>query len=277
MADSYNQIGYLGFRPLGLTIPKAQDAARYALELDPESVEAHSALGFINAMWLWDWKEAEGHYRRALELDPNDAAAHHYYALFLASANRLPEANHQMAIAQQLDPLEPSVNSGSAYVLYFQRDYEKSIAFCEDALKADSGFAIAHELLGWNNLQLKRYPEAIAELKRAQELAPGSTLYLAELGRAYFIAGNDAEARKVLDQLDELSKSSWVGGSAQAMIYAARGDRDKAIEWLNIAVKQEDGFLLWLKVSPEFDSLRDDPSFTQLVAQIGLPPGIQQQ
>jgi len=275
LADSYNQLGYLGFRPLGIAIPKAQDAARHALELDPQSADANAALGFINAMWLWDWKEAENHYRRALELDPNNASAHHYYALYLASADRLREANEQMAIAQQLDPLEPSVNSGSAYVLYFSRQYEKSIAFCQGALQRDQGFAIAHELLGWNYLQMKRYPEAIAELKHAIELAPESTLYLAQLGRAYTLDGQSGEAKQVIGQLDVLSKGKWVGGSAQAIIYAARDDRDEAIRWLNVAAKQEDGYLLWLKVSPEFDPLRDDPRFQQIVAQIGLPPSSQ--
>jgi len=273
MADSYNQLGYLGFRPLGVAIPKAQDAARHALELDPESSEANAALGFLNAMWLWDWKEAETRYQRALELDPNNAGAHHYYALYLASANRLPEATEQMAIAQQLDPLEPSVNSGSAYVLYFDRQYERSIEFCRRALQRDAGFAIAHELLGWNYLQLKRYPEAIAELKRAFELAPESTLYLAQLGRAYTLDGQREEADHVLTQLDELAKSKWVGASAPAIIYAARNDRDETIRRLDMAAKQEDGYLLWLKVSPEFDSLRDDPRFQQIEAKIGLPPG----
>jgi hypothetical protein len=58
------------------------------------------------------------------------------------------------------------------------------------------------------------------------------------------------------------------------MIFAARSDSDHAIEWLNKAAKQEDGYLLWLKVSPEFDLLRSDPRFQKLVEQIGLPPGI---
>lgn len=275
IADSYNQLGYLGFRPIGVTIPKAQQAAQHALELDPQLADAHAALGFLNAMWTWEWKQAEFQYQRALELDPNYVPAHHYYALFLASAGRLKEAEEQMAIAQKLDPLEPSVNSGSAYVLYFDRQYDKSIEFCQRALKQDPNYAIAHALLGWNYVQLKRTPEGINELNRALESAPENTLYLATLGRAYVLSQQNTEAQHLVQQLDELSKHKWVGASTQAIIYAARGDRDSAISWLNVAAKQEDGFLLWLKVTPEFDPLRDDPRFKQLVQQVGLPPSIQ--
>jgi tetratricopeptide (TPR) repeat protein len=275
MADSYNQLGYLGFRPLGLTIPKAQSAAEQALTLDPQSADAHAALGFINAMWLWEWKEAESHYQRAMELDPGYVPAHHYYALFLASVGKLKEANEQMAIALKLDPLAPAVNSGAAYVFYFDRQYDNSIEYCQRALQRDPQYAIAHALLGWDYTQSKRFPEAIAELKRALELSPENPLYMATLGRAYILDGQGAEADRILQRLDDLSKQKWVGGSAKAIVYAAKGDRDKAILWLNAAAKQEDGLMLWVKVTPEFDSLRGDPRFKQLVEKIGLPSSIQ--
>jgi TolB-like protein/tetratricopeptide (TPR) repeat protein len=275
IADSYNQLGYLGFRPLGVAIAKSQAAAQRALELDPQLADAHAALGFINAMWIWEWKEAESRYQRAIASDPGYVPAHHFYALFLASAGRLEEAKEQMAIAQRLDPLEPAVNSGSAYVLYFDRQYEKSIEFCERALKRDPRYAIAHALLGWDYLQLKQYPEAIVELSRALSLAPENSLYLATLGRAYMLSGQTEDADGVSAKLNELSSRKFVGASTQAIMDSARNDRDSAFAHLRDAAKQEDGFLLWLKVAPEFDSLRADPRFQQLIAQIGLPASIQ--
>jgi len=273
IADSYNQLGYLGFRPLGLTIPKAQDAANRALAIDPNLADAHAALGFINAMWLWDWKEAESRYQRALQLDPAYTPAHHYYALFLASAGRLQEAKERIAEAEKIDPLSVPVVVGAAYIYYFDRDYQKSIDYCKRALSRDPNYAIAFAMLGWNFAQLQRYPESIAALKRGLELSPSNPLYLATLGRIYVLSGDRLHAVNVLQQLDSLSKQKWVGGSARAIIYAAQNDRDSALHWLNIAAQQEDGFLLWLKVTPEFDGLRGDPQFRQLLAKVGLPSG----
>lgn len=275
LADSYNQLGYFGYRPIGLTIPKAQQAAQRALELDPQSAGANAALGFINAMWLWDWKEAEARYQRAIALDPGYVPGHQYYALFLASAGRLNQAAEEMAIAQRLDPLEPSVNSGSAYVLYLAHDYEKSIGYCRRAIERDDQYAVAHALLGWDDVQVKRYPEAIVELKRALALAPENSLYLATLGRAEVLAGQNAEADHVLQQLDEVGKHKWVGASTKAIIYTAKNDREQALRSLEDAQKQEDWFMLWLKVTPEFDPLRDDVRFQKLVERAGLPSGIQ--
>lgn len=271
-ADSYNQLGYLGFRPLGVTIPKAQDAARRALDIDPDLADAHAALGFINAMWLWDWKEAETRYQRALQLDPAYTPARHYYALFLASAGRMPEAKQRIAEAEKIDPFSVPVAAGAAYVYYFDRDYQRSIDYCRRALNRDPDYAIAHAMLGWNLAQLKRYPESIASLKRALELSPENPLYLATLGRVYVLSGSETEAQSILQRLDSLGRQKWVGGSARAIVYAARTDRENALHWLNVAVQQEDGFLLWLKVTPEFDTLRGDPGFQQLVQKIGLPP-----
>jgi TolB-like protein/Tfp pilus assembly protein PilF len=275
LADSYNQLGYLGFRPLGITIPKAQNAAQSALAIDQQSAGAHAALGFINAMWLWEWKEAESHYQRAIELDPAYVPAHHYYALFLASAGRLNAAKEQIARALELDPLSASVNSAAAYVMYFDHQYERAEAYCRRALQSDPQYAIAHALLGWNQIQQKKFHEGIGELQRALELSPENPLYLATLGRTYFLNGRPAEGDRILKQLDELSAQRWVGASSKAIVYAAKGDNDSAIHFLEVARKQEDGFMLWLKVTPEFDSLRNDLRFQKLLLEIGLPASIQ--
>jgi TolB-like protein/Flp pilus assembly protein TadD len=271
LADAFNMLGYFGYRPLGLVVPKAQDAARRALDLDDQLSAAHAALGYINLMWLWDWREAERRFQRAIQLEANYVPAHHYYALFLAAAGRLPEARREIAIAQRLDPLAPAVNTGSAYVLFFDRQYERSVEHCQRVLDQDPTNAIAHAVRGWNLVQLGRHAEGIASLERALEFAPGNSLYVATLARAFTLAGDTARAARILDDLEELSKHKWVGGSMRSIVYAARGDRDAAFKWLDDALKQEDGFLLWAKVTPEFDSLREDARFNAVLDRLKLP------
>ena len=271
IADSFNQLGYLGFRPLGYTVPEAQRAAQKALELDPNLAPAHAAIGFINAMWIWNWKEAESQYQRAIELDPSYVPAHHFYALFLASANRLQEADEQMATALRLDPLSASVNAGYAYILFFERKHAASLEYCQRALEHQADYAIAYAVRGWNLAQLGRYDEAIVAMQKALELAPENSLYIATVGRVYALSGRTGDADSSLKQLEELSRRKVVGDSMRAIVYAAKGDNDAALRWLKTATQQEDPFVLWLKVTPEFDSLRQDQRYAELVKSAALP------
>ena len=271
IADSFNQLGYLGFRPLGYTVPEAQRAAQKALELDPNLAPAHAAIGFINAMWIWNWKEAESQYQRAIELDPSYVPAHHFYALYLASAGRLKEADEQMATALRLDPLSPSVNAGYAYILFFERKHQASLDYCRRALENQPDYAIAYAVRGWDFAQLGRYEEAVAALQKALQLAPENSLYIATLGSTYALSGRMADADSSLKQLEELSRRKVVGDSMRAIVYAAKGDNDAALRWLKTATQQEDPFMLWLKVTPEFDSLRQDQRYAELVKSAALP------
>ena len=222
-------------------------------------------------MWVWDWNEAESQYLRAIELDPGYVPAHHFYALFLAAAGRLKQADDQMSIAVRLDPLAASVKGGYAYILFFERQYAPSLEYARGALESDPGYEIAYAVRGWDLTQLGRYDEAIAALQQALELAPENSLYVATLGRAYVLAGRSADAEGSLRRLEALSKSKVVGASMRAIIYTAMGDKDNAFRWLNTAMKQEDGFLLWMKVTPEFDALRPDVRFEKLLSALKLP------
>ena len=55
------------------------------------------------------------------------------------------------------------------------------------------------------------------------------------------------------------------------MVYAWRGEKDQAFEWLQRAADQRDGGLTALKADPTADSLRDDPRYAALLQKIGLP------
>jgi TolB-like protein/Tfp pilus assembly protein PilF len=271
LADSWNMLGYFGFRPLGIVIPKSQQAARKALELDENQAAAHAALGYVNAMWLWEWRDAESRFQRALQLEPNYVPAHHYYALFLAAAGRLADARREIDIALRLDPLAPAVNTGAAYILYFDRQYDRSIDHCQRAIAQDATNAVAYALQGWDLVQMKRYGEGISSLQHAVELAPDNGLYVATLARAFTLAGDRDRAEQAVTRLDDISKRKWVGASMRAIIDTARGDRDAAFKWLDAAIRQEDGFLLWTKVTPEFDPLRSDARFAAFLERLKLP------
>jgi Tfp pilus assembly protein PilF len=139
-------------------------------------------------------------------------------------------------------------------------------------LEMDPNFAHAHWFLGGAYVRKGSFAEAIAEFQRAIALSPKITPYKAALGHAYARAGKSAEARKLLSELKEHSKRSYVAWCDFATIYAGLGEKDQAFASLEKAYEQRDASLVKAKVGPSFDPLRSDPRFTDLLRRIGLPP-----
>jgi TolB-like protein/DNA-binding winged helix-turn-helix (wHTH) protein/Tfp pilus assembly protein PilF len=274
IADSLNLENFYGYSPGAGTIINAQTAAQKAIQLDNALAEGHAAMAYLNFMWLWDWPTAEREFQTAIQLNRNYAPAHHWYALYLAAMDRRPEAVKEIRLAESLDPVSPIVNTAVGYVYFFNRDYDEAIKDCRKVLERDPNFLVAHTVLGRAYDAKGMHDVAIAELERAIELAGGRPAsYLANLGHAYAVAGRPEDARRMLDQMYEMTKQGFfVGLSARAIIYAGLGDKENAIVNLQRARDQNDANMIWLHVEPAYDGLRSDPRFQELVRQQGIPP-----
>ena len=97
-------------------------------------------------------------------------------------------------------------------------------------------------------------------------------VFVAALGHAYSLSGERDKANKILDELREMSKQRYVSPYLIAIVYVGLGDKDQAFAWLDKAFQDRSSLLLWLKVEPQFDSLRDDPRFQDLLRRVGLTP-----
>jgi Flp pilus assembly protein TadD len=116
------------------------------------------------------------------------------------------------------------------------------------------------------------YQEALTELERARDLLQGSAEVYGLLGYTYAVSGSEIEARKVLGELEELSKQRYVSPYHIAMIYSGLGERDTAFKWLEKAYVDREGRLALLRSVPEFDSLHSDTRYADLLRRIGLSP-----
>jgi DNA-binding SARP family transcriptional activator/TolB-like protein/Flp pilus assembly protein TadD len=273
LADSYIILGNFGVAalPLGEAVLRAREAAVTALELDDTLAEAHALLGCILVEYDWNWPDAEKEFKRAIELNPNYATAHHWYAfIYLVAIGRLDEAIGEEKRAQELDPLSLIINTNVGTLLYLARQYDEAIEQYQNALEIDPTFIITHWMLGLAYEQKEMYREAIMEFQRAVALSGESALPLALLGHAYAISGEESEALKVLNELEELSKRKYVSPYRVGAIHVGLGDGDQAIEWLQRAYQERDAWLIWLKADPVFDSLRSDPRFQDILRRIGL-------
>jgi TolB-like protein/Tfp pilus assembly protein PilF len=271
LADSYIVLGEWGVFSSMEVFPKAKDAALRALEIDDGLAEAHNALAMIKRDYDWDWKAAEREFKKAIELNPNYPTAHQWYAEYLSTMGRHDQAIAEIKRAQDLDPLSLIIKAIGGVVFLQSRQFDQGIEQCQKVLDLKPSFTMAHVYLGWIYLAKGMYEEAIAEFQKALDLSEGFLLISQpQLGYAYALSGKRDKAQKILDQLDERSKQSYVRPSAFASVYQGLGENDRVFELLEKGYEEKDVWLVFLKVNPQCDSLRSDPRFKALLKKMNL-------
>ena len=270
LADTYALLGdwQYAVMPPKEALPKAKAAAMKALELDDGLSEAHNSLAFCLEVFDWNWEAADREFRRAIELNPGYATAHHWYAWHLILLGRKSEAVSEMRRAENLDPLSLIINADLAELLLIAHFPDESILQSRKTIEMDPGFALAHNQLGQAYLEKHMFVEATAELQKAVQLSGGPTS-LANLARAYVASNREAEAIELLNDLKKRSASGYSNASEVAMIYAALGDKDQAMTWLEKGYAER--FNPSVLLRPGFDPVRSDSRFQNLVRRIGLP------
>jgi TolB-like protein/Tfp pilus assembly protein PilF len=251
------------------SMPQAKAAAQRALEIDESLAEAHTALGFYLSYYEWDRIGSEKEYRRAIELKPNYATAHHWLGADLANVKRFEESLVELRRAEELDPLSPIIGTNLADTLVFARRYDEGIAQYKRTLVREPDFAYAHMALSRAYAEKGMYPEAIAEARTA-ELRGGSAAR-GFLGLWLAKSGKRDEALKLLGELRQESTRNYVQGYTVALIYIGLGDKAEALNWLekNVASRAETASAY--AVAPEFDDLRSEPRFKEMLRRMNLP------
>jgi TolB-like protein/tetratricopeptide (TPR) repeat protein len=265
LADAYNLLGALhNVLPPRESFPKARAAASRALEIDPMLAEAYASLGFINCWFEWAWAVAEQNYLKAIELKPNYSTAHHWYGELLTTMGRFEEAYVELQMAQELDPLSLAINVDLAASFYYARNFKRSERQLLDLLELNASFVRAHVILGKVYAQKGDFAKALEVLQKAVKLSGEDPVTLSVLAYAMSCAGNTIEAKKLLDDLRKTAEERYVSAYHLAEVYVGLDQKELAYKWLDRAYENRDIDLMWLKVSPVFDSLRCESRFTDL-------------
>ena len=248
---------------------KAKEAALKALHLDPNLAEAHAALGKVLFFGEIDLAGAAREYKRAIELKPNDADAHHWYSNdILAALGRFDEAIAEGKRSVELDPLSIVINADLGETFYYAKRYDESVTQLRKTLEIDPTSFYTHYNLGIALQAKGDLPGAIAEYEKAKQLGDNttvSTFYAAAKAQA----GDKDAARRMLSELDEISKHHEVVGYLRAVLYLSLNNKDEALRWLEQGVKERDGSnICWINVDPLLDSLHGDPRFEALVQKV---------
>jgi serine/threonine protein kinase/tetratricopeptide (TPR) repeat protein len=262
LADAYISLGYpwIGGLPPRQALQEAKNAAENALRLSGDLSEAHVSLAHVLVLHDWDWRRAEEEYQRAIALDPNSAQAHNLYGELLQVQGRTDEAVREAEKAGQLDPV--NLQGAVGWPFYTARQYDQ-------AEKLFRRYSI-HIGLAWVYMATGRYPQAITELQAEEGGRAPTEIVLASLGQIYGLQGKKQEAEKVLAELMQRSKKTYVSPSLLAYIYVGLGDREHTLSALEQAFHEHDQEMIYLKVDPMFDQFHSDPRFQELLRGMGL-------
>jgi TolB-like protein/class 3 adenylate cyclase/tetratricopeptide (TPR) repeat protein len=275
LAIAYDFLGAYGHLPTKEAYPKAQAAARKALELDETIAEAHAVLAWVQLTTDWDWPRAERAYKRAMQLNPNSTLAHNYYGIvYLAPLGRSEEAIAALRRCLELDPLSVQFHHDLGWAFVYARQYDRALAQFQKAIEMEPTFDQAYFGLGEAYLGQGLHAQALTALQTMVDLTDASPYALRALGWAYGVTGKHDEARQVLATLHQRAQHERIDPTDFALIYAGLREKAHAFAWLHKAYEERAGswMLIWLKVGPWYDPLRSDPLFTELLRKVGLAP-----
>ena len=269
IAESYFTLSITGSMPPREAFPRAKEAATKALNIDPLLAEGHCDLGIAKFFHDWDWSGAERNFKRAIEINPNYALPHEMYAHLLSNLGRHEEALAESSRALELDPLSLISNAVRGQMLFFAGKYDDAVALLQKAIDVEPNFWISHLTLGKVYERQKIYQQAIAEFQRASDLS-GAPEPKSLLGYTYAVSGKLAEARRVLDELEQMSAQHYVAPKHIALVYAGLREKDEMFAWLEKAFEDRDISLTFIKVEPRWDEYREDPRFADLLRRVGF-------
>jgi serine/threonine-protein kinase len=271
MGDAYALLVWQEQLPRNEFIARAKAASIKALEIDETLAEPHATLGYVKFWYDWDFAGAESEFRRAIKLNPKYGTAHHWYGESLGLMGRFDDGFKELRLAQQVDPLSAIIHADVGKLLFLAGQPEQAIEQLQKTLELDPDLPLAHVFLAlaWNKEGL--HEQAIAELEKIAK-APGSrAIFKATLGFVYAQSGREADALNILDPLiGSRSSGHYVSPFHIALVYVGLGENDKSVEWLERAETERDPFLIYIKTDPNFDSLRGDSRFADLLRSMGV-------
>lgn len=248
---------------------EAEQAARRAIDLDDELVDAWVSFAGIRYYLDFDMTAAELAVERALSLNPSHPRALVHYSWQLGEAGRFDEAIELANRAIALDPFSPTVRTTASQAFYLHRDFEQTKADYKSIIEMDPDDPSFHFYLAWALEQTGELDEAIAQHQRAVALSGRASLYVGGLGHALGLVGRTDEAESILSELIAWEAEALAEPIHVAVVHMGLGNYDQAIDWLEKAFEARNSHMLYIKQGAQFDPLRSDPRFNSLLERMG--------
>ena len=250
-------------------IARARENSSRALELDPDSPEAWSALGAVQLFAEWDFDRARESFRRALSLSPSLALPHLAIGDTYILRGECDDGLRHIEAALELDPLDLGLGMNRGDFLIMAGRYPAAVEQLERTLELDEGFAPARFRLAHAHALAGNVAAAERELERIGP-AGQRDKWLETAVLVHALAGDEARARSELAELVALSEQEYVPPWLLARAHGALAEADACFQWLDRCFEERSGSVIFLAVSPAFGPVHDDPRFRQTLKRLGL-------
>lgn len=271
LGDAYAVSGFYDYRQPAEAFPRAEDAARRALRLDPGLAGPYATIGYVNLYHRWNWSVADSQFRRAISIEPTYSTAHQWLGNLLTAMGRFDEAEDAMRAAQQLDPLSLIANAALGWVYFHAGRFDEAVAQCQRTLLLDPNFQLAHMWMALAETQRGRHAEALQAARESVRLGGGSALPFTVLAYVTARAGARDSAQAMLAELLQRERRGLYTPSYElAIVHSALGDTALALARLERAFDERSHSMAFLRVDPQLEGLRGEPRYRTLVRKVGL-------
>jgi tetratricopeptide (TPR) repeat protein len=276
-ADAYSALAQAHFQFLvgGIAAPrevspKAEAAARKAIELDDTLPLAHRTLGGILHTYHWQWNEGDREFRRASELGGSAVDLLGFGLQGLIRARRVDEALAEAERVRTLDPRSFNAHMNVAVARRASGQFDGAISELRRALELQPGRSRAHFQLGVTYVLMGRPKDAIPELERANALPGGTPRFEAYLAYAYAAAGRMLDARRILQALEARRQDQYISSFSLALVHDALGDHAAALAAFERAYEERAVEIAQSEQYPRFTTIASEPQFLELMRSIGV-------
>jgi serine/threonine-protein kinase len=270
LADSYAlDVDYRSI-PVAESYTRAKEYARKALALDESVPSAHASLAWSLFIYDWNWAEAEREFRRAIELNPRYASAHQWFGFLLTAQGRHDAALVEGHMALELDPASVSGRRSIGWMYLYARRYDQALDHLARAIEMNPMAIETIRMIGTTLEILGKSSEAERVLRDALRLPEADAYTRATLGWLLARGGKRPEAAAILEELEAVGREGYVSPAALAILHIGLGNTERALDYAERAYDERRGWLVYFKVNPMLDPLRNEPRFKALVEKLRL-------
>lgn len=271
LAEAYQLFAEYGGMNPAEAFEKSRQSANQALQINPNLAEAHNSLAYTLAFYDWNWTEAEKEFQKAIELNPNYPTARQWYGEFLLVFGRFDESLTQLQQAQQLDPTSLIISSDLAGFYYTARRYDECLEQTAKTLQQDDKFIYGYAFQWLCYEGKKDIPKAFEVLQKGDSFLFPKEIVAGQ--QAAFEKGGWQGLWKFKEEFfDKFPPNQFVNNFTRAFVSLRSGDTEKSFEWLEKSFQNRERWFVNLKFDPQWDALRNDAKFNELVRKANLIP-----
>jgi TolB-like protein/Tfp pilus assembly protein PilF len=252
-------------------MPEGVHAAGRAVSADPQLAEAHGVLAYLKGLYEYDWSTALSEFQIAVELNGASPSIHFWHAIVLSAMGSVTKAISEFRTSLEGDPFSVLTNLHLCRNYTAVGDYDTAIACGERAVQVGPRCFPAIARLGEAYFLAGDVDQGIKLMEQGRSMARVEGWYTAALAYALRNSGQQAQAEKILLDIERKRRDQYVPSAVVAFTASALGDRDRAFRYFHQAVEDRDAILCFVATERSLGPVRDDARYNRLLRSMNIP------